>query len=354
MGDVHTLTRGVIETLSKLTKRDIPGADPEKEQVYNTLKDTFNAFDKDGSGEMGFPEYCEAWAFLGRGGSEEEIQKVWDAVDVDGSGLIEWTEFVFSLMGEDALQFGALADLENLTGLLNDTSSLLMSLRDDLAESQMSNSERAERNAELRARLETMKGDMNKNFSGIFTKMLGIIGKDPSELLTDEQINKLLFETFKKFDKDASGELERPEFVKAWRFLGLKGGDTEISRAFKEVDTNMSGKIDKFEFAKSIKGNRTEELSLTVLITQMDGHLEGMDEFFADYKRKVKEAEEEAKANLALSRGDYEAFQKATRRRRLRKKEMEQNITKKTHELVIELRDIAGEPKVEDEGLHMY
>jgi len=229
-------------------------------------------------------------------------------------------------MGESALEFGALADLEHLNVLLQDTSSLLASLRDDLAESQMSNGERAERNAELRARLETMKGDMNKQFSGIFTKMLGIIGKDPSELLTDEQINKLLFETFKKFDKDQSGELEAPEFIKAWQFLGLKGGEAEINRAFGDVDTNRSGKIDKFEFASAIKNNRTEELSLTVLLTQMDGHLEGMEGFFEDYKRKAREAEEEAQANLALSRGDYEAFQKATRRRRLRKREMEQNI----------------------------
>jgi Ca2+-binding EF-hand superfamily protein len=322
--------------------------------LSNTLKDTFNAFDKDGSGEMGFPEYCEAWAFLGRGGSEEEIKTVWNSVDIDGSGLIEWTEFVFSLMGESALEFGSLADLEHLNGLLQDTSSLLASLRDDLAESQMSNGERAERNSELRARLEEMKKETGAQFGNMFCKMLSIMGKDPKDLLTDDQINKLLFETFKKFDKDASGELETPEFVKAWRFLGLKGGDMEIKRAFGEVDTNHSGKIDKFEFAQSIKGNRTEELSLTVLLTQMDGHLEGMEGFFTEYKNKVREAEEEAKANLALSRGDYDAFQKATRRRRLRKKEMEQNITKKTHELVVELRDIAGEPVVEDEGLKMY
>merc|ERR1719192_2087290 len=112
----------------------------------------------------------------------------------------------------------------------------------------------------------------------------------------------------------------------------------------------MSGKIDRFEFSKAIKDNRTEELSLTVLLTQMDGHLEGMEGFFEDYKRKLKEAEEEAQANLALSRGDYEAFQKATRRRRIRKREMENNIAKKTHELVAQLRDITGEAQPDDEG----
>ena len=31
--------------------------------------------------------------------------------------MIEWAEFAFSLMGERALNFGALADLENLSNL---------------------------------------------------------------------------------------------------------------------------------------------------------------------------------------------------------------------------------------------
>ena len=223
-------------------------------------------------------------------------------------------------MGEKAAQFGSLADLELLNNLLVETSTLLSSLRSDLEDSQMNNGERAERNAELRLRLEEMKKETGAQFGNMFGKMLSIMGKDPKDLLTDEQINKLLLETFKKFDKDNSGELETPEFIKAWRFLGLKGSDKEIGRSFGSVDTNHSGKIDRFEFASAIKNNRTEELSLTVLLTQIDGHLEGMEGFFEEYKKRAAEAEEEAKANLALSRGDYDAFQKATRRRRLRKR----------------------------------
>ena len=125
----------------------------------------------------------------------------------------------------------------------------------------MSNSERAERNAELRARLETMKSDLNEQFGGVFTKMFSIIGKDPRELLTDDEINRLLFETFKKFDVDNSGELEVKEFIESLRFLGFKGSDGEITNAFNDVDANRSGKIDKFEFAQAIKNNCTEELS---------------------------------------------------------------------------------------------
>jgi len=183
------------------------------------LLDTYNAFDKDGTVEMAYEEYVEAWKFLGRGTNEDGIKKTF--VDVDGSGLIGWNEFVFSLMGAKAMNFGALAQLEILNDLLTDTSGLLAAMKSDLEDANMMN----------------------------------IIGADPSELLTDEQINKLLIETFKKSDKDSSGQLECPEFIKPWRFLGLKGDNTEIIRVFNDVDTNRSGKIDKLEFASAIKNN---------------------------------------------------------------------------------------------------
>eukprot|EP00492_Amphilonche_elongata_P002511 TRINITY_DN276_c0_g1_i2.p1 TRINITY_DN276_c0_g1~~TRINITY_DN276_c0_g1_i2.p1 ORF type:complete len:863 (-),score=234.47 TRINITY_DN276_c0_g1_i2:191-2779(-) len=352
--NVLKLTKDIIAKLSMMSKREIPAKNAEEEKVYNTLLDTFNAFDKDGTGEMAYEEYVEAWKFLGRGTDEDEISKTFNSVDVDGSGLIEWNEFVFSLMGEKAMNYGVLAQLETLNNLLIDTSGLLNAMRADLEDAHLSAAERAERNSDLRKRLEGMQGEMQATFGNVFSKMLNIIGKDPADLLTDEQINKLLMETFKKFDKDNSGELECPEFIKAWRFLGLKGDDREITRAFNDVDTNSSGKIDRLEFAAAIKGNRTEELSLSVLLTQMDGHLEGMEGFFSEYKRKVQEAEEEARANLALSRGDYAAFQKATRRRRMRKRQMEENIAAKTHELVVQLKDIAGEEMAEDDGLKMF
>ena len=86
---------------------------------------TFNSFDKDGSRELSYDEYKEAWRFLGRGGGEDEIKQTFDAVDVDGSGLIVWNEFVFSLMGKAALHFGPLADLETLNGLLKGTINVL-------------------------------------------------------------------------------------------------------------------------------------------------------------------------------------------------------------------------------------
>ena len=66
--------------------------------------ETFNAFDKDGNGELGFPEYVEAWKFLNQPGSQEEIKAAFDSVDVDGSALIDLFEFLLSFMGDEALK----------------------------------------------------------------------------------------------------------------------------------------------------------------------------------------------------------------------------------------------------------
>jgi len=106
--DMSANTKRLISVLSELVSNpeDVPKRDEEKEQFFNTLKDTFNAFDKDGCGELQYPEYSEAWKFLGQPGRADDIKRSFDNVDVDGSGYVEWTEFAFSIMGEEALNYG--------------------------------------------------------------------------------------------------------------------------------------------------------------------------------------------------------------------------------------------------------
>ena len=53
-----------------------------------------------------------------------------------------------------------------------------------------------------------MKGEMGGSLGKVMFKMLGIMGRDPTHLLTDDEISKLLLATFKKFDADSSGILE--------------------------------------------------------------------------------------------------------------------------------------------------
>merc|ERR1712117_75847 len=124
-------TKEMIKALVKITG-DTEGdnRDPEKAAFYQQTKDTFNAFDKDGSGKLDVVEFVSAWGFLGQPGTEEEVQNIFASIDCDQSGHIESTEFVFAVMGEDAMKYGALADMELLNKLLQNTSELLTNLSD--------------------------------------------------------------------------------------------------------------------------------------------------------------------------------------------------------------------------------
>ena len=45
-------------------------------------------------------------------------KQAFDSVDVDGTGLVDFDEFVFSIMQEKALKYGTLAEMERLKELL--------------------------------------------------------------------------------------------------------------------------------------------------------------------------------------------------------------------------------------------
>ena len=68
---VSSTTKEIIVKLISLSNCDVPECDPEKEKLCNTLKDTFNAFDNDGSAQLSFDEYADSWNFLNRPGKNK-------------------------------------------------------------------------------------------------------------------------------------------------------------------------------------------------------------------------------------------------------------------------------------------
>jgi hypothetical protein len=175
-------------------------------------------------------------------------------------------------------------------------------------------------------------------------KMLGMVGKSVEDLMTDEQITKILIESFKKFDDDGSGQLEFPEFKAAFANLGLTGTDSEIKEAFNKVDVDGSGRVDRSEFVNAVKGSRLAELSLNVLVQNMDGQLEGMDEIFKDYQRKLAAAEKQNGAAMQISEERFAKFQAASRKRKLLKRKNEQKIAELVQHLAKQLGEMTGKP----------
>merc|ERR1712037_787854 len=104
-----------------------------------------------------------------------------------------------------------------------------------------------------------MQDEVSGSINSLIADMLGV---DPKDVLSSEEIDSYLTDAFNKFDDDNSGELGSWEFAQAWVFLGLKGSESEIADAFKAVDTNKSGLIDINEFKTAIKSERFAESNL--------------------------------------------------------------------------------------------
>ena len=79
----------------------------QKAEAQREMRQTFDKFDCNSSGELNLLEYKKVWNFnfiflL-------SMEASFKGVDIDNSGYIEWDEFVFSLQAQ---KYGLLADME--------------------------------------------------------------------------------------------------------------------------------------------------------------------------------------------------------------------------------------------------
>ena len=65
------------------------------------LKECFNALDADGSGSIGVEELIDPLIGLGFADSQGQVQDMIDKVDDDGSGQIEFPEFLKIIRGDE-------------------------------------------------------------------------------------------------------------------------------------------------------------------------------------------------------------------------------------------------------------
>lgn len=73
-------------------------------QEKDNLARVFKAFDKNGDGRLSIEEVKEGYLeHYGRIISDEEVEKMFAAVDTDGSGFIDYSEFVVAAMNEQQL-----------------------------------------------------------------------------------------------------------------------------------------------------------------------------------------------------------------------------------------------------------
>jgi hypothetical protein len=112
-------------------------------------------------------------------------------------------------MGEKSVKYGVLADMEALTILLDATCKEYMILRDALSEVRQDNDKRAERNALLRDRLDSIKGEVQDQVGGLLDA-LGIV--DAKDVLSEKEIVAHLTDAYHKFDSSGDQQLGKVIF----------------------------------------------------------------------------------------------------------------------------------------------
>jgi len=257
-----------VEGLCKLTGRQ---RDTQKAALHQEFQETFDRFDRNGSGELNLEEYKQAWKFLKREGSDAEMQKAFTNVDIDNSGFIEFDEFIFSLAGEEAQKYGLIADMELMLNLLGEISSDIVELRGERTDGQ-------KLLHSLKDRMNQLQNEVQNRTEGLVARMQRSSGEIGSINLND--LEAQLRDSFDKADSNRSGTLNVWQFSQAWMALGLSGNEDEIKDLYsagERLGSRGQG-MDYRQFCRVVKGERMPELSVRARLSTLEylfGMIEG-------------------------------------------------------------------------------
>jgi len=229
--------------------------DMQKAEAQREMRETFDKFDRNSSGELNLLEYKKAWKFLGKPGTDADMEAAFKGVDIDNSGYIEWDEFVFSLQGEEAQKYGLLADMEVTLQLLEEISTDLKVMRGERTDSQ-------KELISLKDRMAILQREVTNKTEGMVQRMRQVTGDSHSINLDD--LDAQLSDAFRKADSSKSGQLNLWQFSQAWSALGLGGNEEELKGLFGSSERlgGMSKGMDLRQFMRVVKTQRLAELSL--------------------------------------------------------------------------------------------
>jgi len=76
------------------------GMVPEKDHKQAAMRSVFQGFDKDGSGKIDKNELKAVFAEMGKSFTDQELHRMIELADKDGSGTLEYEEFIAYCFGQ--------------------------------------------------------------------------------------------------------------------------------------------------------------------------------------------------------------------------------------------------------------
>jgi len=121
-------------TIAKMC--EMAGLDPldalSDEDIMQLLRESFDEFDKDGSGQMQIGEFAQAWNVLGLKGTPQEMQDAFKQVDVDNSGVVSFKEFATAIKDSRLSELSVSSVLRKMDGQLGNLGSYMDKLKSNL------------------------------------------------------------------------------------------------------------------------------------------------------------------------------------------------------------------------------
>ena len=140
--EIESLTEVLTDKLIDLL--DASAELDEDKKFYTNLRDAFNAFDEDGSGELSYTEFKEVCKFLGSPTKEDEIKALFQKTDADNSGVLDFSEVAMSIMGpEKAMKYSLPSNLRKANDLVDSVSGAFSTFKGSLTELAADAEERA-------------------------------------------------------------------------------------------------------------------------------------------------------------------------------------------------------------------
>ncbi|KAL4237342.1 hypothetical protein ACF0H5_002060 [Mactra antiquata] len=226
-------------------------ADQLTEEQIAEFREAFRLFDKDGDGTISTKELAIVMGSLGQNPSASELEDMINEIDADGSGAIDFPEFL-----------------------------QMMAVKMNSAESE---------------------DDIREAFKVFDTEGKGYISSvelrnvmsNLGEKITDEEVDEMMREAdmdgdgtidyeeykeaFSLFDKDGDGTITTKELGTVMRSLGQNPTEAELEDMIREVDADDSGTIDFAEFISMMARNQKnadpdEEMREAFRVFDKDGN----------------------------------------------------------------------------------